>query len=91
MVQECEGGLQPAAQTGNQTGTARQTWRPGKLSDYFTGSQFTNLNVHETKAYSNMIDPTRTTNGIQRPKCCISHSYADICLQRLLHVDRFLQ
>lgn len=30
MVQECEGGLQPAAQTGKQTGATSQTWRPGK-------------------------------------------------------------
>lgn len=30
VVQECEGGLQPAAQTGKQTGTTCQTWRPGK-------------------------------------------------------------
>ena len=31
VVQKREGGLQPAAQTGNQTGTARQARRPGEL------------------------------------------------------------
>lgn len=39
MVQKREGGLQPAAQTGNQTGTARQTRRPGELERTKTRTQ----------------------------------------------------
>lgn len=31
VVQECEGGLQPAAQAGKQTGTTCQTWGPGEF------------------------------------------------------------
>lgn len=30
VVQKYEGGLQPPAQAGNQTGATRQTWRPGE-------------------------------------------------------------
>ena len=39
VVQKREGGLQPAAQTGNQTGTARQTRRPGELKRTKTRTQ----------------------------------------------------
>lgn len=39
VVQKREGGLQPAAQTGNQTGTACQTRRPGELKRTKTRTQ----------------------------------------------------